>query len=147
MAKTDQAPREYSAARRGLPFGVYRQGYDEVRWDVVQGLVAVTRGTTHYVIPGLLFGVVEDGDGYSIASYWHISDAEPWVRRIYALRTLRTFASKGELTEVKRGLKFADVAKMVHKEYPNLQMPSMDQFYGQFGLCPDQVEHNDGTEQ
>jgi hypothetical protein len=145
MTKTNQTPREYSAARRGLPFGMYRQGSDEIRWDVVKGLIAVTRGVTHYVVPGLLFGVVEDDDGYSIASYWHIDDNEPWTRRIYALRTLRTFATKGELTELRRGLRFEDVAKMVHREYPKLQMPSMDQFYGQFGLCADQVENINNT--
>ena len=146
MVKTNQTPREYSAARRGLPFGIYRQGNDDVRWDVVQGLLAVTRGTIHYVIPGLLFGVVEDGNGYSIATYWHISDDEPWIRRVYALRTLRTFASKGELTELKRGLRFEDMARLVHKEYPRMQMPSPDQFYGQFGLCAEQVEYSNDLE-
>ena len=141
--KRNMTPREYSAARRGLPFGQYRKGEDTVQWEVCQGLVAVSRSDLRYVVPLLLFGVVDDKEaesGYSIAVYWHINPEVPWLHRIYALRTLRNFAMKGELTELERGLKYQDVIDRVHKAYPGMPVPTIQQFYGQFGLFAEQVE-------
>ena len=134
-------PQAFSAARRGLPFGAYRRDKNELHWDVVSGLVAVSRGKTHRVLPDMLYGVVPDNNGFSIATYWVADSKEPWDRKTYSVRTLRQFRSEGLLRETSRGLTYKDMVNRIRERYPEMPMPTAQAFYAQFGLNADQVEN------
>lgn len=150
MRDNRMSPIRFSAARRGLPFGAYRHGTDDIRFDICQGLVCITRGKKRYVAPQMLFGVIETDEtpsGYTIATYWHTDKDTPWLRRIYTLSTLRRFAFQNQLQETQRGLTYNDFVRIIREEYPDLQVPTIGQFYAQFGLYTAEAEEVQANDQ
>ena len=147
MRTYNLTPCQISAARHGLPFGADRQSSSDVRWDMVKGLVAVTTICVNQrrVVPRHLYGVVEDGSGYSIAVYWHIRKDISWIPW-YSLTTLRRYAHTGQITELERGLSYADMVRRVRKDFPTLAIPDFATFYAQFGLNVMQAREENGDD-
>jgi len=138
MDNKELNPRAYSAARRSLPFRHSSRTGTTVSWETVSGLVAVCQGEMFYVMPKMLYGVVKDDNGYSIAVYWVKTNWDSYSRP-YTLKTLRSYAIQGKIVEVKRGLKYEQMKEQVQKEFPFAAVPSKETFYGQFGLTIEDI--------
>lgn len=131
--------REFCASRRAVPFGAYKLSHnDSPEWRKLSGgYIGVTDGSSKaYVMAGHIFAI-EIHDGMpEIYSYTRNGVTAAEATKPYALNSLYKMLSKPE-EWIRKKISFRDMIRRVTSVYPDLYIPTREQFYAEYGLVYD----------